>query len=440
MKKVILTILSSIFVLSLYAQSVDDKYGPNKEECVKYISYYEEYFKNKDYESAMPSWRKAFKLCPATSRQRLFSDGAVLYRKQISKCKNPILRQQLIDTLFMIHDIRIEAFPSSALSTLNNKGLDAVNYIKDNDEKLFGITNEVITKNGKETKPSILQIAFNAACNLYGNGAMSADMLIETYEKYMGVMEEIQKVDTTAMTKKIGTDIESLFISSKVASCENLIELFTPRYNANPDDLALAQNIVKMLRTTDDCIDNNLYLKAVNTMYRLNPNAAAAFSLYKLYSTRGDYKSAVAKAQEAVDLEEEREIKADYYLDLANYAYASKDNSLAVKAAASAINCDDDNDIKGKAFFLLGKVWGTLKGEGDEVSQRAHFWVAVDYLAKAKAADASLAEECDKLIVQFRAFFPQAAEAFMYGVTEGQIYNVNYSGGLNASTIVRLQK
>lgn len=437
MKKVLLTILSSVLVLtSLNAQ--EDKFGPNKAECLKYLSFYEEYYKAKDFDSALPSWRKAFQYCPATARQKMLVDGATIYRKQIAKCKNPILKQSLIDTLFMLHDVRIEAFPSSATTVLNNKGLDVVNYIKNDEEKLFNLTNDIILKNGDKTKASILQVSFNAACTLYGNGSLSADQLIDTYETYMGVMEQIKLTDTTAMTRKIGTDIESLFIASKVADCDNLIQLFTPRFESDPENLALVQNIVKMLRSTDDCVDNDLYLNAVNAMYRLNPNAAAAYSLYKLYSAKGQYKNAVAKIQEAIQLEESASEKANYYLDLANYAYANKDNSLAARSAADAM--DADSALKARAYFLLGKLWGTVKGEGDEVASRAHFWVAVDYLQKAKAADEELASECDKLIAQFRGFFPQASEAFMYGVTEGQTYKVSYSGGLNATTTARLQK
>ena len=41
----------------------------------------------------------------------------------------------------------------------------------------------------------------------------------------------------------------------------------------------------------------------------------------------------------------------------------------------------------------MGQIWGSTSCGGDEVEKRAHYWVAVDYLNKARAADPTLAED-----------------------------------------------
>ena len=57
-----------------------------------------------------------------------------------------------------------------------------------------------------------------------------------------------------------------------------------------------------------------------------------------------------------------------------------------------------------------------------------------------KSADkASLAAEADKLIAQYRQYYPQTAEAFMYNVTDGDSYTVS-CGGLRAVTTVKTQQ
>ena len=99
-------------------------------------------------------------------------------------------------------------------------------------------------------------------------------------------------------------DIESLFIASQVASCENLIALFEPRFAAAPEDLDLAKNVVKIMSITEGCTDNDLYLNSVNTMYRLEPSANSAYYLYRLYSGRNDYDNAVKYLEEAIASEE----------------------------------------------------------------------------------------------------------------------------------------
>ena len=58
---------------------------------------------------------------------------------------------------------------------------------------------------------------------------------------------------------------------------------------------------------------------------------------------------------------------------------------------------------------------------------------------KAKAADASLAADCNNYISQYKVFYPQTAEAFMYDITDGQSYTVSCAG-MRAVTTVRTQK
>jgi hypothetical protein len=63
----------------------------------------------------------------------------------------------------------------------------------------------------------------------------------------------------------------------------------------------------------------------------------------------------------------------------------------------------------------------------------------VDYFVRAKQADASLAEECDRLISTYRQYFPTAEEVFMHDLQEGSSYQVK-ANGLSATTTVRTAK
>ena len=87
----------------------------------------------------------------------------------------------------------------------------------------------------------------------------------------------------------------------------------------------------------------------------------------------------------------------------------------------------------------MGTIWGSMPCSGNDIEQRSKYWVAVDFMNKAKAADETLAESANDLIRQYSAYYPQTAEAFMYDVTDGQSYTVS-CGGLRATTTVRTQK
>lgn len=419
----------------LHAQG---KYGADSAECIKYLSYYNEYFKQKNYDEATPNWRKAFKLCPPTANQNMLINGTTLVRQLINKNKNNVIyRDALIDTLMMIHDIRAEYYPIYAETAMNNKGMDMMNYMKNDNKRLYEGFSQIIERNGEKTTPSIFLFNMNAAVALYKDGVLSAEEVINIYEDSM---EKIDKMAPSDNLTKIRGDIENLFITSKVASCESLLELFTPRYEANPEDLELSKNIVKMLNVAGDCTDNELFLNAVNTMYRLEPSANSAYYLYKLYSSRGDIDNATKFMLEAIESpENDDDKKADWYFELAAYNFKNAKSAAAMNYATRAAQLDTDNSIRGKAYMLIGTIWGSTVCKGNEIEMRAPYWVAVDYMSKAKEADPSLAEECNKLIGQYRAYFPQAAEAFMYDLTDGQSYTVSCNG-LKATTTVRTQK
>jgi tetratricopeptide (TPR) repeat protein len=232
-------------------------------------------------------------------------------------------------------------------------------------------------------------------------------------------------------------DVESLFITSQVASCDNLLTLFGPRFEADPENLDLAKNIVRMMGITEGCTDNDLFLNAVTTMYRLEPSYTSAYYLYKLYAGRTDIDNAVKYMEEAIAYEESDAVTdASYYYELAAFCFKNSKYAQAFTAAQKV--ADLDPSLAGKAYMLMGTIWGSVPCGGNDIEQRAKYWVAVDYMNKAKAADETLAEDATNHIRQYSAYYPQTAEAFMYDFTNGQSYTVS-CGGMRATTTVRTQ-
>ena len=445
MKKIILIISfisTALFCSALSAQNPNDKYGPNSAECLKYISYYEEYYKQKNYDSALPNWRKAYELCPVTSRYKILQDGTNLMRYLIKKNElNPAYKEKLVDSLMVIYQKRIEFWPKYKKNSLNYYATDMYNYMQDKPEELFKGLSDVVSQLGSGTDMKTFPIYMKVACDLYKDGKLEPEKVIEVYEdiiKYLGgINTEGNEIKKKLVEKNI-SDVESLFISSQVASCENLIALFTPRYEANPQDLALAKTIASMMAKTEGCTDNDLFVNAMSTWYNLEPSASAAYMLYRLYSSRNEVENAVKYLEQAIASDEsDADTDANYYYELAAFSFKNGNNAKAIEAANKAIEVSDSVD--GKAYMLIGTIWGGIVCPGNEIEQRAKYWVAVDYMIKAKNADPSLAEDCNDQINQYKVYYPQTAEAFMYDVTDGQTYNVS-CGGMRATTTVRTQK
>ena len=431
MKKII--VLISVAAAALFAASslsAQGKYGPDSTECIKYLSYYTEYYKQKNYDSALPNWRNAYKYCPPTSRYSLLSDGTTLLRRLITQnAKNPVYKDQLVDSLMTLYKQRVEFWPKYATASLNNQALDMYNYMKDEPKKLFEGLTEVVTINKTNTKPNIFLFQLSTACDLYKDGLLDPEQVINTYENAVAVLSSItpkNEVEGRMINQTIA-DIESLFIASQVASCENLIALFEPRFAAAPEDLDLAKNIVKMMTVTEGCTDNNLFLNAVTVMYNQEPSHTSAYYLYKLYAGRNDVDNAAKYMREAVTFEEsDGEADAGYFYELATFFVKNGKTADAYKAATAAVELSDTYDAK--CYYLMGTIWGSTVCGGDEIAKRAPYWVAVDYMQKAKNADPALAEDADRMISQYRAYFPQTAEAFMYNITDGESYTVACNG------------
>ena len=440
MKKAVLAILSFAMILSGSKVSAQGKYGADSAECIKYLSYYQEYFKQKSYDEALPNWRKAYQLCPPTCSQNLLINGTTLIKRLIVKNqKNSIYKDALVDSLITLYDQRAELYPKYAVTALNNKGIDLNNYLKDDNEKLFKGYEGIIEKVQDQTKPTILLFDLNTAIELYKNGSLGTEDILNIYQRNSEIMENAQSSSETEakQNEKIKADLENLFISSRVASCEDLIALFGPRYEANPEDLTLATNIVKMMSVTEDCIDNDLYLNAVTTMDKLDPSAKSANFLYKLHAQKGNTDDAIKYLELAIGRESDQLTLGSYNLELATYCFKNGHSSKAYDLAGKVPALDPS--LSGKAYMLMGTIWGSTTCGGDEIARRAPYWVACDFMQKAKAADESLTEEANRLIGSYSRYFPQTAEAFMYDITNGQSYTV-VCGGMRATTTVRTVK
>ena len=441
MKRIVLLI--SVAALALFASSkvsAQGKFGPDSAECIKYLSYYTEYYKQKNYDSALPNWRKAYSLCPPTARYSMLSDGTTLIRQVIQKNqKDAVYRMKLVDSLMTIYDQRVEFWPKYAVSSLNNKALDMYNYLKNDPERLFAGLCDVVNQTKEETRANIFLFQLNTAVDLYKEGSLDPEKVIAVYEdaiKYLGMMTPKNDTEARSIAKTV-EDVESLFITSQVASCDNLIALFTPRFEADPENLDLAKNVVRMMGMTEGCTDNDLFLNAVNTMHAKEPSHTSAYYLYKLYAGRGDYDNAVKFMNEAIAAEESDAVTdGGYYYELAAFCFKSSKYAQAFEAAQKVI--DLDPSLAGKTYMLIGTIWGSVPCSGNDIEQRAKYWVAVDYMNKAKNADETLAEDATNYIRQYSSYYPQTAEAFMYDFTNGQSYTVS-CGGMRATTTVRTQ-
>ena len=383
MKKFAIILLTLLLAVPGFAQG---RYGKDSAECVKYLSYYSELVKQNNLKDAAPFWRQAFSLCPPTANQNMLINGQRIMRYEIPQNKkDPARYKELVDTLLLLSDVRAQYYPKYRVKSLDNKAIDVINYFDSDYETQYKLLTEVLTEIKSEASPAVFVNQMQSAVAMYRNEKLSPEDVMNNYTTISGYLDD--KIDSSNDPEYRGAkqSVESILIDSGVASCDNLVALYTPRFEANPNDEALLTNMVKML-SKSEC---------------MNTKADYTFELATYYFKKcGKAASAVAKAKEAADI---------------------------------------DESYRGKAYLLIGTIWGAQKCGGDEVSSRAHFWVAVDYLQRAASADASVAEEANSLAAQYRRYFPKTEDAFFLDITDGSRYTVSCAG-MTESTTVRTNK
>lgn len=439
MKKIVVLLFALAVATPIFAQG---KYGKDSAECIKYLSYYSEPMKQNNLKEAATFWRKAISLCPPTANHNMLINGQKILRYEINLTRNnPQRRAELLDSLIMLHEVRAVTYPKYKVTSLDNKAKDIINFKwQDGDpQKQYNALKEIIAELGPNCSPVVYVKTMQLSVDLYKQQLLAADAVMADYTLTAETIEKVLEKGEKPEFQSAKQDVESILMESGVASCDNLVALYTPRYQAAPEDKDLIASMVKML-SSSNCVDTELFLLSVEALHKLDPSAASAYYLYKLYSSRDKVAEAIESLKNAIALIEGVDTKqaADYSFELATFLFKRAGKSAeCVTIAKKALELNPA--LAGKAYLLIGTVWGSQSCSGNEVESRANFWVALDYMTKARNADESLTEEASTLSAQYRKYFPQQADAFMYDLIDGNSYTVSCNG-MREVTTIRTQK
>lgn len=358
MKKIKL-ISGLLFIISIYTSYpqdariyLDPKYGSDsisRIECAANLSMMSEFMKLNQFDYALPSWRKVFDECPASSRN-IYLYGVKIYRSEIENEHDPEHRKGLIDTLLLIYDRRIKHFGQEGLVT-GRKGIDILKYRPEAIQEAYDCFEKSVSLSGKESEEAVLINYMQTSVHLFRNEKIAEQELIDNYH----VISDI-------LNRRIG--------SGKTQSEDALLKVRT------------------------------------------------------IFSESG-----------ADEIDAESKALAAYNLAV----QSAKKNDLAM-ARKYALEAAGLSPGWGKPYILIGNLYASSSYicDEDELMQKSVFWIAVDQFIKAKAIDTSLTIEANELISTYTQYFPDAEDAFFYGINEGQEYNVDC--WINEKTKVRIRK
>ena len=181
MKKFAIILMTLAVVLPAAAQG---RFGKDSAECTKYLSYYQELYKQKNFDDAAPFWRKAFSLCPPTASQNMFIYGQTIIRNEVNKNrKDPVRYRELVDTLLMLSELRAQYYPKYAVKSLDNKAIDVVNYLGSDYEAQYKYLTEILDNIKGEASPAAFVTQMKSAVEMYRNEKLDAEEVMNNYTK-----------------------------------------------------------------------------------------------------------------------------------------------------------------------------------------------------------------------------------------------------------------
>ena len=401
------------------------KYGTDSVECVKNLSLYSLYVKQKNYKDALMGWRYVFENCPK-SRRSIYSHGVKIFKHLIENTKDEELKKKYIDTLLMIYDRRIEYFGDYAKYPegwiRGRKGSAIMKYNKDAEAAYEELAKSVEMRE-KKTEAGVITYFMQTTIILYKKEVVDKPTAIDNYvTSYMITEHNIQKIKSSQLTQqkkdkileglnKVTAYIDGLFRQNFEEDADAIVEYFTPKYQETANDPELLQAIIHTLDVIKNS-DPDIYYEAAIKLDSIQPSAKSAYNIAQMSFNRNNYSKAAKYYKKVIEREENDADKADAYCEL---AFTNIKLGQYSQAAVNAQEAKKRKENWGKPYIAIAMSYSLRsKSCGNSFEQKTVFWAAVDVLNTAKAKDPKFADEANKLIGKYSQYFPGTEDCHMY--------------------------
>lgn len=413
----------------------------NTDVCPRYIngdslqttptySIYREFFKKELYSEAYPFWKKMYDIAPGF-RKQTFIDGTTMYTRFIQDTEaDAVLRQNYVDTLFMIYNKQIQCHGEDEY-VLGRKAIDLLKYGKNSDIAEAGNCLEKTLKlTGDNAFPYYIQTYFKILTYQVENNAVPSEFVINKYDELSDIIDKnIAKPGNKQLQayKDVKVVIDDLYTQNFAdkndpTDCAKLLEIYLKKYNENPNDL---ETIKKVYTKTKGCADSATNIELLIKLNTMAPNYSYAVRLGSIYFKNNQIEEAYKTYENAALAETDSTKKSDLYFILASIKGSKNDYPASRDLAKMAIQY---NPISGKSYLLIGNLYlgsGKMCGPGTGFQSQIVLWPAFDYLNKAiEVGIDEVKEEAQKLISTYTQYLPTKADIAAKKLKAGNPYTV----------------
>lgn len=398
--------------------SLHDRIGHGQDSInnLNNISLFQEAYKAKNGQEAYEPWKSCINSAPLALAS-LYTQGAPMLANLIVAAPDVATKKKYFDDLMNMYDLRIKnvdalnSFSSAKMqsskgSILCRKAYDYATYGQgvepthslDNAYNMFtegiNLVNEDPSKN---VEGFVLYKYFDVSYQKYKadptgfheqflkDYLLCKEVCEKMLEKANGETDSVAAQKIVAQYDPTLMQVEHSFAESKAADRNQLIAIFTPKVEANKNNLSYLRSVIDVLED-NDCDDTDVYYKASEYAYKIEPSYNSAIGLAQKCTKEGRHSESIQYYDKAIQLCTNDKQKARIAMKVV-YALAKGGNTSKAESYLKQVE-NYDPSMAGKCDFYRAQHAAISK----------NYDTAINYARKASSEDASLSGSAGRLI------------------------------------------
>ncbi len=414
-------VLASSFDLN--AQCREFKWPENKSMAEEKVALYGDAMKQGQYRAAAAPFTWMLKNAPDW-HVKLYIDGADLYDNLAEKEKDPVKKQQLVDSMLMMYDMRIKNC-GDEVNVLNRKAFYAYKYNvmnKDKSVELLALFDRVAEISGTKMSDGNLVAYMTAVqANHVLHKNLSDEQILNRYDKIISIAnakikedEAAGKTKDVAKVKEYVGVIDDLLIGMVKVDCDFVKTNLEPKFRKTPNDIALAKKIFGFM-LQGKCTDDPLWLEAGEVIHKVEKDFGLAKNLALKYMGNDNLEKAEELFKEALEIATTSSDKSDILIYLGSVQVKKNNKSGARDYFRQAAEAGDKAGYEKIGDLYYSSVNDCKKGV-NMAEDRLAYIAAYNYYAR--AGD-------NQKMAQAKSQFPSKEEIFLFNWKVGDTMRVS---------------
>ena len=394
-----------------------------------YVTMMQMHYNSQNWADMYDNWKWLIDNAPIATVS-IYARGSVMLGELIKADTDPAKKKAYLEELMKLYDTRLKhlkylnasipegkrgrATEGDVLTAKANYyyyygyGVDsAYNYNTIYDMYDKGIKT-IKEEGGREVRGAYIQEFFTVSHELYkASNEYYREQFLNDYldskevcEKMLQLAkEETDPERAAAIVKEYDTPlavIEHIFAQSGAADREQLIALFTPKVEANKDNLNYLRSVMTVL-SNNECDDTDVYYKAAEYAYNIEPTYESAIGMAQYSKKEGKMQDMLSYYEKAIELCKTDATRGRISLIIASSLINSKQYTGALVYLDKAIGYS--SDLAGRANLQKAAVYTALGQYAD----------ALTYCDQAAAADITVSGSANRLAAKIKEVQANAA-------------------------------